>query len=587
MRKKSLLVLRRFLPALSHMPRGPASVAFSGRCFCMKFKKDESVDKLRGGYYTPDAVAKFLVKWATKGHVSSILEPSCGDGAFIRALKSTRRKISVTGVELVRAEAAKARTLAKENPFIDASILNRDFLEWAHAMIDGGKTFDAVMGNPPYIRYQYLDERDQVLSAQIFGRHHLAFTKHTNAWVPFVIASLDLLKAGHRLAMVIPSELLHVLHAGSLREFLLQTCSRILLIDPNELLFDAALQGTVLLMAEKKVDPAIPSRGVAVVAAPNNDFLTSDPESIFSSASFVSGTHLEGKWMKALLAADERRIFEKVQRLPAIKRFSEVASVDVGIVTGANKFFLVPDETVSAFGLEAFAHPMFGRSEHCPGVIYDERVHRENAARGFSTNFLMFDKTEKKKLPAKVQEYIRFGESQNLHTRYKCSTRKPWFRVPSVYRSTIGMLKRSHHFSRLILNELGAYTTDTAYRISTDSDPASLVYCFVNSLTALTAELEGRHYGGGVLELVPSEIERLCVPMVHATPEDLRDLDQRVSAAGDPAKLLRAQDRIVLRNAGVSEADCRVLHRAWVRIRSRRQRLLSDVITTEQGSTDD
>jgi hypothetical protein len=37
----------------------------------------------------------------------------------------------------------------------------------------------------------------------------------------------------------------------------------------------------------------------------------------------------------------------------------------------------------------------------------------------------------------------------------------------------------------------------------------------VNSLTALTAELEGRHYGGGVLELVPSEIEKLAV--VHSS----------------------------------------------------------------------
>ena len=72
------------------------------------------------------------------------------------------------------------------------------------------------------------------------------------------------------------------------------------------------------------------------------------------------------------------------------------------------------------------------------------------------------------------------------------------------------MLKRSHDTPRLILNRVGAYTTDTAYRIRTrDIAGERLVGCFLNPMTALSAELEGRHYGGGVLELIPSEIERL------------------------------------------------------------------------------
>ena len=62
------------------------------------------------------------------------------------------------------------------------------------------------------------------------------------------------------------------------------------------------------------------------------------------------------------------------------------------------------------------------------------------------------------------------------------------------------MLKRAHDTPRLILNRIGAYTTDTAYRIRTrDVSAEKLVGCFINPLTALSAELEGRHYGGGVL----------------------------------------------------------------------------------------
>jgi hypothetical protein len=114
-----------------------------------------------------------------------------------------------------------------------------------------------------------------------------------------------------------------------------------------------------------------------------------------------------------------------------------------------------------------------------------------------------------------VQRYLRSGEEQGLPKRYKCRVREPWFRVPSVHATPVAMLKRAHHFPRLVLNKAQVFTTDTAYRIQPKQvTAASLVYSFLNSLTSLSAELEGRHYGGGVLELVPSEIERLILPVV-------------------------------------------------------------------------
>jgi adenine-specific DNA-methyltransferase len=141
-------------------------------------------------------------------------------------------------------------------------------------------------------------------------------------------------------------------------------------------------------------------------------------------------------------------------------------------------------------------------------------------------------------------------------------------------------LKRAHNFPRLILNSAGAYTTDTAYRIRTTRSRVSaktLVYAFVNSLTALTAELEGRHYGGGVLELVPSEIEKLTVPVIEPNGFDFAALDQRVRDSVDPDSLLTMQDEIVLKAAGLTKKEREIIHDAWRRIRTRRQRLAPEV----------
>ena len=52
----------------------------------MEQREDISADKLRGGYYTPEGIADFLVNWGMEISPSHILEPSCGDGVFIKAL---------------------------------------------------------------------------------------------------------------------------------------------------------------------------------------------------------------------------------------------------------------------------------------------------------------------------------------------------------------------------------------------------------------------------------------------------------------------------------------------------------------------
>jgi adenine-specific DNA methylase len=374
--------------------------------------------------------------------------------------------------------------------------------------------------------------------------------------------------------MVVPAEILHVLHAQSLRTFLAQECERILVIDPQQLWFEDALQGAVLLLAEKKRHAEEQSRGVAIHQVTDDTFLHSDPGLLFDRAEYVSGDTITGKWMPALLTTRERTILKNALNLPFIHRFREIASVDVGIVTGANKFFLVPDRVVHENDLIEWAHPMFGRSEHVPGVLYDEATHAFNRTAGLPSNFLWFKGARRELMPPRAKAYLAAGERDGLHLRYKCRIREPWYVVPHVHASPVAMLKRSHSFPRLVLNEVGAYTTDTAYRVRPGPGitAVDLVAGFVNSLTALSAELEGRHYGGGVLELVPSEIEKVLIPKPATGRESLHLLDNLIRSGSEPAETLAIRDAAVLKPLGICEADCEELRSAWLRLKSRRQR---------------
>lgn len=538
----------------------------------MNFIALESKQKLRGGFYTEQAIANFLVKWVKMISPKTILEPSCGDGAFLQALESQNlkqlKKVAVCEIDDEEAAKARGRTC------VPIDFVADDFLRWYLLKGQDGPPFDAVLGNPPFIRYQYLPTEQQHLAEKIFSMLYLRFTKHTNAWVPFVVASLKLLRPGGRIAMVIPSEIFHIPHAQSLRSYLADQCSKILLLDPKELWFSDTLQGTVLLMAEKKTNSGSKCQGVAVLSDVNKQTLDGNPEELFQNASYTNGDTISGKWMPLFLNSRERFLLATCRENPAVKRFEDVASVDVGIVTGANKFFLVPDHTVDEFRLHDWAYPMFGRSNHVGGLVYSAADHDSNKKTGLPANFLWFREAELRNMPANVAEYLKLGLNEKLQDRFKCRTRKCWYEVPSVYSTPIAMLKRAHNYPRLVLNQAEAYTTDTAYRIRpTGMKSEALVLGFVNSLTCLTAEMEGRHYGGGVLELVPSEIERLLVPQIKGTTARLREADHNFRTAKSDIDFLIRQDNVVLDEIGLSLPERQTLQDAWLKLRNRRQRL--------------
>lgn len=546
----------------------------------MKFIEDQTAQKLRGGYYTPLDLACFISQWVAELKPSKVLEPSCGDGIFFQAMADVGgfQKASVTGFELDDVEAGKAFRRTEDLDLQSAKVRSEDFLQWAiDNMGRDGERFDAVVGNPPFVRYQFLPPEFQSRAATIFDELGLKFTKHTNAWVPFILASLSLLRPGGRLAMVVPAEIIHVTHAQSLRSYLGSECRRLVIIDPEDLWFDGTLQGAVILMAEKRSGPKQRTEGLGMVPVRGRSFLCRSPAELFEAPQAINGKTVAGKWTRALLDLETRNLFDELEGHSSIHRFDEIARVDVGIVTGANKFFLVPDETVKSYGLSKYAHPMFGRSEHCPGVIYDERQHSANAAKGSPTNFLWFDDTPNK-MTSRALQYIDLGETEKLHTRYKCRIRKPWYKVPSVYSTEVGMLKRSHDTPRLILNKIGAYTTDTAYRIRTrEGEGERLVGCFINPLTALSAELEGRHYGGGVLELIPSEIERLLIPLPPTVELNLEELDSSIRTRPTHETLER-RGKLVLGALGISKAKQFTALEGWRKLRDRRHRTSSEVL---------
>lgn len=136
-------------------------------------------------------------------------------------------------------------------------------------------------------------------------------------------------------------------------------------------------------------------------------------------------------------------------------------------------------------------------------------------------------------IPQKVLDYLeKVGEEKTnqvkLKERHKCSRRTPWYGVPIVNYGDVFFFKRSDRLPHLYINKKQIHTTDAGYhiRLAEAYDAASVVFCFYNSLTLALCEFNGRYYGGGVLELTPSEFKDLALPYTRIVRSDVEVLDR-------------------------------------------------------------
>lgn len=105
--------------------------------------------KARGAFFTPPAVCDYVVEWAVRDGSEDVLEPSCGEAAFLLSTAARLDRLGVreggtlAGVELLEASAAHARGLDAAAGR-QAEIVRSDFFE-----VEPEPRYDAVIGNPP------------------------------------------------------------------------------------------------------------------------------------------------------------------------------------------------------------------------------------------------------------------------------------------------------------------------------------------------------------------------------------------------------------------------------------------------------
>jgi len=498
-------------------------------------------------------MTEFLVDWAVRTGDDAVLEPSCGEAAFLlpaavrlSALRTDGAPThsQIVGVDVHSESVAEAHRIMSDAGYA-SELFASDFFD-----VDPKPRFDAVIGNPPYIRYQDFAGENRLKGLEAALTQGVRLNGLTSSWAPFVVHASRFLKPDGRLGLVLPAELLTVNYAAEVRQFLLKRFKTVRLVMFEARVFPQVLEDVVLLLAEGQ--------------GPSPHFEVSQAYDLAELGKVGTGAWTwfapdkGGKWTSALLPTESVKTYRDTSTGDGFSTLLDWGENTLGSVTGNNNYFALSLEDVKKWGLKEseLEHISPPGSRHLRGLSFTKKAWSELGAEGarcylFSPNARHSEEAEK---------YIEHGFAMKVHQAYKCRARKPWWKVPVKAVPDILLTYMDHVRPRLTTNLAGVRFLNSLYGLTLRLDHRKLgmdllPLASINSLTLLGAEMVGRAYGGGLLKLEPTEADKLPVPspdVLIAFEGELRALRPQVNQALGRGKLFDAVkliDRVVLTQA--------------------------------------
>ena len=317
-------------------------------------QKTYNKEKRFGQIYTPPfIVAKILdeVGFSSRAVLGkTILDPACGDGRFLmevvgRIVKMSHREdleknlAAVHGwdIDEIAVEQCKKNLTSLVESLgvqVDWDISVRNALHQLpqRDMFFAGEVerFDFIVGNPPYIRIQHLEEKERK-----FIQQHYEFCKSgsTDSYIAFFELAYYLLKPTGVAGFITPNTFFYTETAKACRDFFATSESLKKIINYGELqLFDDATTYSAITIFSKTPQTTF-------------DYYRAETCERFQHRTVAT---------KELLRQKIWRLSPETPEKIKGKRLGEICNIHVGITTLCDKAYIFPiepinDETVWAY----------------------------------------------------------------------------------------------------------------------------------------------------------------------------------------------------------------------------------------------
>lgn len=306
----------------------------------------EEDKKFNGAFFTPTYIIDFIISEIAPKESDKNIDPSCGSGAFLLGLveyyknkygKPVKKTIqeNVFGADILGYNINRAKLLLtiyalQHNEIIEEEDFNlfcRDSLriEWK------GK-FDNVVGNPPYVKFQDLSDKNR----KFLSRHWKTIDQGTfNLYFAFFELGYKLLSDTGKLGYITPNNYFTSLAGESLRRFFqIQKCVERIIDFNHKKVFDVQTYTAITFLNKKQNDIIFFDR------IKENE----EPEEFLMKVNGSPNTVQNLKYKKwRLLKSDEQENIRLIETIgiPIKKLFD----INVGIATLKDELYFIDGKT--------------------------------------------------------------------------------------------------------------------------------------------------------------------------------------------------------------------------------------------------
>jgi type I restriction-modification system DNA methylase subunit len=446
-----------------------------------------------GQYYTPPQVCELITYLAIKNPDDQILDPAVGSGGFVvKAYERLKALKSQTGLPLNHEQITSQihaidinrfpahltainlalREISSRTEKIDVEVSDffdvapnqkRIVAEKAHtkgrmvAEMTTPSMVDAIIGNPPYIRQEKIQDKDKVRKhLQKLGGSELS--DRSDIYCYFFTHSTEFLKDGGKLCFITSNRWLNVGYGKALQTFLLNNFKIKAIIAFDKQVFEEPLIGTVITLLEKSSKEDKDNNVVSFLRFKQRTELTEiikKTETRYQTDLFYEDSELrvvtirqselkeEDKWYKYLYAPT---IYFETILNQEMTQLKEIAKVSRGITSNANDFFYFRtkeamkdsgiDELLTSHLIKHVRQTEFIelRNEDSKWFVLDLHNICKGAllsGNGFADQHaepsdIVKNELSKKGLSGCLQ-YIEAGEEKGINNKSALKARKVWF----------------------------------------------------------------------------------------------------------------------------------------------------------------
>lgn len=483
-------------------------------------KHSRTHKKALGAYYTPTNLSKVLCEWALRSPYDTALEPSFGGCGFLEAsIKRLSELGSINAIsQLYGADIDPtafdflSKKIGKQEGILRQFLFN-DFLQ-VEPNDYGGVAFDVVLGNPPYVSLHNMSKNQKVSCFKLLKNS--AFAKGTigrnaSLWAFFLLHSLSFIKPGGRSAWVLPSSLLHADYANEVLKVFSRHFSLVKVVKLSERFFqnEEADEISVILFADgfsKEKKSAVNIGFTSVYGAEELEQLCGD-----RGLSSVKNNN----YKHTLISKKALSEFNKIAASKNTILLGNSAKIIIGMVTGDNKSFVIDKQTVNKYNIQDDdLKPVIGRFSILNGLIHTNSRHKKAQIENKKAYLICPQNINIKK--SNIRNYLSRIPRSNRKDNRTFAKRSAWFYPDDGKYPDAFLTYMIHKIPRIVINQSKINCTNSIHRVFFNKnvkarERKAIAISMLSSYSQLSAELEGRAYGSGVLKLEPSAAKKIQI----------------------------------------------------------------------------